>query len=215
MVVEKVEKIDPLNYAVVVFSIIAIASLIADTFYSLPLEISVVIHYIDYFISIFFLVEFSIRFYKADNKIIFMKWGWIDLISSIPSFDILRFGRLFRLIRLLRIIKSLKAIYFISNNLFENKIKNLAYTILLLAFLLISFSSISILIFENAPNSNIKTAGDAIWWSYCTITTVGYGDVFPVTIEGRIIGMILMTFGVGLFSTFTAFVASTFVKTKT
>jgi len=81
-----------------------------------------------------------------------------------------------------------------------------------LAILLIIFSSIGILAIETDPNSNIKTAEDAIWWTYTTITTVGYGDKYPVTTEGRILAMVLMTFGVGLFGTFTAFVASIFVS---
>lgn len=52
---------------------------------------------------------------------------------------------------------------------------------------------------------------NALWWAYVTITTVGYGDKFPVTTEGRLIASILMTAGVGLFGTFTAYVASWFV----
>lgn len=70
---------------------------------------------------------------------------------------------------------------------------------------------IAILLFE-AANSNIKTIGYAVWWSYVTITTVGYGDKYPVTTEGRIIAAILMTVGVGLFGMFKAFVSSWFVK---
>lgn len=80
---------------------------------------------------------------------------------------------------------------------------------------MIIFSSIAILEVEDAPESNIKTAEDAIWWTYTTITTVGYGDKYPVTTEGRLIAMTLMTFGVGLFGTFTAYISSMFVmKTK-
>ena len=82
----------------------------------------------------------------------------------------------------------------------------------MIAVLLVIFSAIAILQVEDDPNSNIKTAEDAIWWAYVTITTVGYGDKFPVTTEGRIIAAILMTAGVGMFGTFTAFVASWFVK---
>ncbi|WP_306171340.1 potassium channel family protein [Porphyromonas gingivalis] len=74
------------------------------------------------------------------------------------------------------------------------------------------FLFIAILQVENAPTSNITTAEDAIWWSYVTITTVGYGDKYPVTTEGRIIAMFLMTAGVGLFGTFTAYIASLFVS---
>lgn len=64
---------------------------------------------------------------------------------------------------------------------------------------------------ESYQKSNIKNAEDAIWWTYTTITTVGYGDKYPVTTEGRILAMVLMTFGVGFFGIFTAYIASIFV----
>jgi len=76
------------------------------------------------------------------------------------------------------------------------------------------FSSISILQVETVPESNIKTAGDAIWWSFVTITTVGYGDKFPVTGEGRVIAAFLMVTGVTLFGTFTGFIAAWFMGDK-
>lgn len=76
---------------------------------------------------------------------------------------------------------------------------------------MIIFSSIAILQVEVDTNSNIKTSEDAIWWAYVTITTVGYGDKFPITTEGRMIVALLMTVGVGLFGTFTAYLASWFV----
>jgi len=76
---------------------------------------------------------------------------------------------------------------------------------------MILFSSIAILQVEQDANSNIKTAEDATWWAYVTITTVGYGDKYPVTTKGRIIAALLMTVGVGLFGTFTAYLASWFV----
>jgi voltage-gated potassium channel len=78
------------------------------------------------------------------------------------------------------------------------------------AILFVFFSAIAILQVENDPNSNIKTAEDAFWWAYVTLTTVGYGDRFLVTTEGRIIAGILMTAGVGPVGTFAGFVASWF-----
>ena len=98
------------------------------------------------------------------------------------------------------------------NHLFSNKIEGTLASLSILALLMIIFSSIAILQVETNPASNIKSAEDAIWWTYSTITTDGYGDKYPITTEGRILAMILMTFGVGLFGTFTAFVASHFVS---
>lgn len=137
-----------------------------------------------------------------------MKWGWIDLISSIPNVDFLRAGSTLRLIRLLRILRAFRSTRHLVNHIFRNRAQGTLTTVSILAVILIIFSSISILQFETDPNSNIITAEDAIWWSYVTITTVNYGDKFAVTTGGRIIGAVLMTGGVGLFGTFAAFVST-------
>jgi voltage-gated potassium channel len=62
------------------------------------------------------------------------------------------------------------------------------------------------------PDANIQSPSDAIWWSYVTITTVGYGDRYPTTNWGRIVGVLLMTSGVALFGVFTSFLANTFLS---
>ena len=140
-----------------------------------------------------------------------MRWGWIDLVSSIPKVDFLRAGRILRLIRLLRVVRAFRSTRHLVSHIFKNKAQGALTSVSMIAVLIVIFSAIAILQVEDDPNSNIKTAEDAIWWAYVTITTVGYGDKFPVTTEGRIIAAILMTTGVGLFGTFTAFVSSLFV----
>jgi len=65
---------------------------------------------------------------------------------------------------------------------------------------------------RNAPESNIHSPQDALWWAYATITTVGYGDKYPVTPEGRLIAAVLMSAGVGLFGSFTGLIASWVLK---
>jgi voltage-gated potassium channel len=209
---EKKENLNFLNLLVLILSFYVIIALFVDTFLSLPSEVNKILRYIDNLICIVFLLDFIIRFKKAENKLVFMKWGWIDLIASIPTFDFMRAGRLLRLIRLIRLIRAYKSVKHITSHVFKNKIQGTLTSVSLIAVLVLLFSSIAILQFETAPESNIKTAEDAIWWSYVTITTVGYGDKFPVTTEGRIIAAILMTVGVGLFGTFTAYVSSWFVK---
>ena len=67
---------------------------------------------------------------------------------------------------------------------------------------------------SDEPHTTIRNFSDGVWFLIATLTTVGYGDKFPVTTEGRIIAAILMTTGVGLFGTFTAFIASWFVEEK-
>ncbi|WP_291134940.1 potassium channel family protein [Flavobacterium sp. UBA7663] len=208
---EKSDKLSLLNLVVLILSIYVLGALVIDSVYKLPPETSNLLNYIDNGICAFFFIEFCIRFNRAKNKLEFMRWGWIDLISCIPMIDYLRAGRLLRLIRLLRIVRAFRTTKNVVDHIFANKAQGAFTSVSIIAVLLVIFSAIGILQVENDPNSNIKTAEDAIWWAYVTITTVGYGDKFPVTTEGRIIAAILMTAGVGLFGTFTAYVASWFV----
>jgi voltage-gated potassium channel len=200
------------NILILILSVYVLISLLVSVIFELSEELSILLGYIDNFICIVFLIDFWIRFKKADNKLEFMKWGWIDLIASIPFLDFARAGRVIRLIRLVRVFRALKSTKLIYEHIAQNKKQSVLTSVALISILMIIFSSIAILQFETDINSNIKTAEDAIWWSYVTITTVGYGDKFPITTEGRIIGAILMTTGVGIFGTFTALVSSWFIQ---
>ncbi|MBK7909865.1 MAG: potassium channel family protein [Bacteroidetes bacterium] len=199
---------------VLILSIYVLGTLLFSTFFPISIELSRLLNYIDNSICLFFIFEFFYRLYHANNKLDYLKWEWVDLISSIPTLDILRPGRALRLIRLLRILRAFRSTRHIAKHIFRNKAQGAFTSVALIALLMVIFSAIAILQLEDDPNSNIKTAEDAIWWSYVTITTVGYGDKFPITTEGRIIAAALMTVGVGLFGTFTGFVASWFVKSN-
>jgi voltage-gated potassium channel len=209
---EKKDNLGFLNLLILLLSFYVLIALLVDTIFKLPPETSKLLNYIDNIICVIFLFDFFVRFRKAESKLAFMKWGWIDLIASIPTFDFMRAGRILRVIRIIRLIRAFRSTRHIIQHVFINKIQGTLTSVSIIAVLMLLFSSVAILQFETDPNSNIKTAEDAIWWSYVTITTVGYGDKFPVTTEGRIIAVILMTVGVGLFGTFTAFVSSWFVK---
>jgi voltage-gated potassium channel len=208
------KEINLFNVLILVLSLYVLVSLLISTIFLLSDELIILLNYIDNTICIVFLVDFSIRFKNSENKLEFMKWGWIDLVASIPSLDFLRAGRLLRLIRLFRVFRALKSTKLIYEHVNRNKKQSALTSVALIFFLMVVFSSIAILQFEKDVNSNIKTAEDAIWWSYVTITTVGYGDKFPITTEGRIIGAILMTTGVGIFGTFTALVSSWFIEKR-
>ncbi len=206
------EGLGVLNLTVIFLSIYVLGALLVDTLYKLPPETSRLLNYIDNSICVLFFLDFIVRLFHAKNKKKFMQWGWIDLVSSVPMVDFLRVGRVFRLIRLLRVIRAFRSTRLLVHHIFKNRAQGAFTSVTIFAILLVIFSAIAILQVENDPNSNIKTAEDAIWWAYVTITTVGYGDKYPVTTEGRLIASVLMTAGVGLFGTFTAYIASLFVE---
>jgi voltage-gated potassium channel len=201
-----------LNLAVLIFSITALICLVVDTLFPISAEVSKLLKYFDYLLCTFFFCEFLYQFVRATSKKEYLKWGWIDLLSSIPIIDTFRFARVIRIIRIIRIVRAFKSIKEFLNHIYFNKAKGALSSVMILAFLILIFSSIAILQVENTANGNIKTAEDAIWWAYTTVTTVGYGDKYPVTSEGRMIAIFMMTFGVGMFGTFTAYIASLFVK---
>ena len=211
---ETKEELGYFNIIISILTIYVLGALLIESFFVLPIEISKLLNFIDNIICFIFLFDFIIRFKKAKNKVKFMHWGWIDLLSSIPFINYFRLGRVLRLVRVLRIVRAFRSSKKLIEYIFKNKAKGAFTSVSIFAVMLIIFSSIAILQVETAKESNIKTAEDALWWAYVTITTVGYGDKFPVTTEGRIIAVILMTAGVGLFGTFTAYASSRFVEDR-
>jgi voltage-gated potassium channel len=209
------EKVGLFQIVVLILSIVVLGAIVADTVFKLPKEISDVLQTLDTLVCVLLLTDFCIRLYKAESKLVFLKWGWIDLVASIPNVPLLRVGRLVRILRIIRLLRAIRATHKITSIFLKDKIKTGVASVILTSFLLVIFCSIAILICEQQDsNANIKTAGDAIWWSVSTITTVGYGDVYPVTAEGRIVAMILMIAGIGLFGILSGLAASFFVGSK-
>jgi len=211
---EQKQALHPINIIVFFLSLYVIVALLVDTFFPISKEVSSLLRDIDYVICVIFFVDFFHRLLTAKDKKEYLRWGWIDLISSIPMNFFLA-GRLFRVFQLVRVLRAMRSIDYLSHYFLKNRVRSAFTSAAIVAFLTLVFCAIGILKMEkDAPGSNIKTAEDALWWAYVTITTVGYGDKFPVTAEGRIIAAVLMTVGVGLFGTFTAYVASWFVARK-
>ena len=201
-----------LEIAVLVLSVYVLGALLAQTVFHVPGEVSLLLDRIDTFVCIIFLADFAIRFRRAPSKLAFMKWGWIDLISSIPAYDFLRWGRMVRIVRIIRILRAFRSARHLVAFLYRRRSRGLALTVVLTAFVLVIFSSIAVLAFEDESESNIRTPFDAVWWAISTMTTVGYGDKVPVTVEGKIVAMILMVTGVGLFGVLTGLFARLFVE---
>ncbi|HEV7241856.1 MAG TPA: ion transporter [Thermoanaerobaculia bacterium] len=203
------ERTSPFQLVMVVLSLYVVVALFMESLIKLTPATASLLQMIDSMICVVFLVDFGVRFTRAESKAKFMRWGWIDLIASIPTIDALRWGRLIRIVRILRAFRSARvfATFFL-----RRRAESALATVTTLGIALVIFSSLAILNLETDTQSNIRTPGDALWWSLTTITTVGYGDRYPVTAEGRVIAVLLMIAGAALFSTFTAFVATFFME---
>jgi len=209
------ERVGLFQIVVLVLSVIVLAALGADMVFTFPPGVSNILQTLDTAVCILLLIDFCIRFCQAPSKLGFLKWGWIDLLASIPNIPCLRVGRLVRILRVIRLLRAIRTTQKLSTLMFKNKAQTGVASVLLTAFLLIIFCSVAELMCEQqSSTANIKTAGDAIWWSVTTVTTVGYGDKYPVTMGGRVVAMVLMVSGIGLFGTLSGVAATYFLHSK-
>lgn len=159
-----------------------------------------------------FLGDFIYRFMTAESRTgyFWRGFGWADLLSSLP-FAQVKILRLFRIWRVVRLFKAF-GVRNLVTEFVQHRAENALLTVVFLVLCVLEFGSLAVLSAERAsPDANIASAGDALWWTYVTITTVGYGDRFPVTNWGRIVGIFVMTAGVGLFGTLSGFLANKFL----
>lgn len=190
-------------------SVYVLAALAAEAALPLSPATKVVLQYADTGICAIFLADFFTRLAQAQDRKAFLKWGWIDLLSSIPTLDAARAGRAVRVVRILRVLRGAHSVKRLGTFLLRRRAEAALTTAALVTILMIVFASIAILEFEAAvQGANIRTPADALWWAASTVTTVGYGDRYPVTAEGRVVAAFLMTAGIACFGTFTGFVAS-------
>lgn len=194
-------------------SIYAVAALAVGSFAELSPGTRTVLQYADTAVCALFLLDFLITLVRSEHRTRYLlRWGWLDLLSSIPTVDALRWGRLARVLRIVRVVRGMKATKVLAEFVLERRAQSTFLAASLISILLVVFSSAAILHFESSPQANIRTPEDAIWWSVVTITTVGYGDRYPLSTEGRLVAALLMTAGVGLFGTFSGFVAAWFLR---
>jgi voltage-gated potassium channel len=183
-------------YELLMFTLVVISLLLAYTKvenYSLYI----------YIVLFIFVIDYTTRFVRAENKWAYVKSHPFELIALIPLdaiFRAARFVRIFRIIRLFGIgSRFFKPVYrlFKTNGLDK-----------LLIFTLIMLFLIPIPVVYIEPE--INTFGDGIWWAIVTTTTVGYGDFSPVTGLGRFLAVVLMLVGIGIIGTFTSAVSTYF-----
>jgi voltage-gated potassium channel len=166
-------------------------------------------------LSVVFLGDFLYRLFTAPSRsrYFFREFGWADLLASLPL-EQAKVLRVFRLVRVFRLLRAygLRAI---ARSLAKERAESALLTLLLLGVLVLEFGSLWMLHIEQYANgANIVNASDSIWYVIVTISTVGYGDQFPVTNHGRLLGAIIIVIGVGIFGTFTGYLANVFLSPK-
>jgi voltage-gated potassium channel Kch len=164
-------------------------------------------------LTIVFVIDFVYRLKTAPSRwgYFYRQRGFLDLLSCIPT---LRIFRVFRVVRAIRIVRKLGGPR-VFRELRQELASGALYLVIFVGILTLEVVGLLELRFEEyAPGANITTAGDALWWGYVTATTVGYGDYYPVTTGGRLAGLIMLTVGVGLFATFSGFLANAFLSPR-
>ena len=173
----------------------------------------------DNLICVIFLIDFFLNLRAASKKSDYFirQRGWLDLLGSIPSFGVFKLGGLLRLARLSRLARILRLLRgeqkkALVKDILENRSQYAVFITILLTIIVLTVSSVLVLQFESkSPDANITTGGDAFWYSIVTITTVGYGDFYPVTAAGRITAMFIMFMGVGIIGALASILASLLV----
>ena len=171
---------------------------------------------VDLLICLIFLFDFLVSLYRSPNWRVYLirQGGWLDLLGSVPVIigpswtAVLRLARIPRLIRILRVLRA-KDPKQIRQELRSDRPQGaLLFTFLIAVVMIAVASGIVLQVEGRSPTANIQTGGDAFWWAFVTITTVGYGDHVPVTALGRMMAGILMMIGIGIFAVLTSYLAS-------
>ncbi|OUR91369.1 voltage-gated potassium channel [Flavobacteriales bacterium 34_180_T64] len=207
-------------YFIQVLILLSIITFSVETIPNLKPQIRTILQSIEVFCVIVFTIEYVLRIYVADHKrkFIFSFFGLIDLLAILPfylSFGIdlrsLRALRFFRLFRILKLVRYNKAM-----NHFTRAIKSAKEEIFLFIFItliLIYFAAIGIYYFENqAQPEHFSSIFDSLWWAIITLTTVGYGDVYPITVGGKVFTFIILMIGLGIVAIPTGIISSALTK---
>ena len=176
----------------------------------------------DTVICVFLLGDFFTRWALAEDKGWYFRNYWIDFVSSIPFYAILRFGRLVRiarfvrLLRLLRLTRAVRLLLFIFRGL-DKLVKtfqiNLLKRSVLIALALLVFGALAISALEGGTEQSMQDLGESLWWSFSTVVTGGFADLYnPTTSTGRVVTVGMILLGLTVTGIFTAALTSVLVE---
>lgn len=204
--------------------ILSILLVILESMHFFPYSAYVVLRVLEYLLTLFFTVEYLARIYclKQPFKYIFSFFGIVDLLATLPVYlsfflhgsHYLLVIRAFRLIRIFRIFKLFKFIH--EGNLLLRSLWISAPKISIFFFfvliLVTSMGTIMYMIEGTHPDSEFNNIPNSIYWAIVTMTTVGYGDITPVTPVGRFFSAVIMLIGYTIIAVPTGIVSATMVR---
>ncbi len=202
-----------------------IVSLISFSFSTLPnltARTKTILYYVEVFSIVIFTLEYLLRIISSENrlKFVFSFYGIIDLLAILPFYFSagldLRAIRAFRLLRLIRIFKLIR--YSSAIDRFHRALIIVKEEMILFGFasvVLLYLSAVGIYYFESqAQPEQFKSVFHCLWWSVTTLTTVGYGDMYPVTAGGRLFTFFVLIIGLGIVAVPAGLVASALSKAR-
>lgn len=195
---------------ILVVSIISVINLFQLVVIPNP-DIDQVVLIIDSLLTVVFVADLVRRLVVAQDRRAYLVhgWGWIDVLAAFP---LLRILRVLRIARVLMVMRRFGGPVHAIAAFFSNRAAGGLLMVLIIALLVLEWGALLILMVERgAPGSNIETATDALWYVLVTMSTVGYGDQYPVTDTGRLVGSGIIVVGVGVFGTLTGFLANAFL----
>jgi voltage-gated potassium channel len=200
--------------------LLSIITFSIETIPDLEPQTRTILRLTEIFCVVVFTIEYFLRIFVAENKpkFIFGFFGIIDLLAILPfylSFGVdLRSLRALRFLRLFRVLKLVR--YNRAMNHFIRAMKSSKEEIVLFIFItliLIYFSAVGIYYFENqAQPEHFSSIFDSLWWAIITLTTVGYGDVYPITVGGKVFTFAILLIGLGIVAVPTGIISSALTK---
>ncbi len=202
--------------------VLTVISLVIMVVMLLPLDDATIglLQFYDNLICVIFLIDFFLNLRAASPKSDYFikERGWLDLLGSIPSLGVaFKYSGLFRLARLSRLVRILRLLRgenkeALVKDIVEHRSQYTGFITILLTIIVLATASVLVLQFESqSPEASITTGWDAFWYSIVTITTVGYGDYYPVTFWGRITAIFIMIAGVGIIGVLASLLSSLLV----
>lgn len=202
------------DWGVIVLTVASLVILVVDMGLDEHTAEATTLRIVDTVICGVFVVDFAFRMAKAQRRWVFFKRNWIDLLGAIPLVGPLHAFRLVRLIRILRFTR----IAVLTRRLmrrFDVAMPSQTFgylgVVAMVVWLLAAFVFYG---FESETNPNVRGIDDALWWSMTTLSTVGYGDLYPTTAGGRVIAFATMIVGVGVLGTLAATIATAFLEVR-